>query len=139
MDRPPRTALTSRLLALRPLWITGVAVWLAVLWLLSAQSDLPAGPSIPGKDKIEHCLYFCAGGIFFLLALYGRSPVIPDWRALSLRGMAFTGLVGALDEFHQTFTPGRSGNDPWDWLADLSGGALAGWLLWNVLRRAGAV
>lgn len=34
-------------------------------------------------------------------------------------------LIGALDEYHQSFTPGRSGNDPFDWLADLLG-AIAG-------------
>lgn len=32
------------------------------------------------------------------------------------------GIVGILDEYHQSFTPGRSGNDPYDWLADVVGG-----------------
>ena len=32
-------------------------------------------------------------------------------------------IIGALDEYHQTFTPGRSGNDPWDLLADTVGAA----------------
>jgi VanZ family protein len=41
-------------------------------------------------------------------------------------------LIGALDEYHQTFTPGRSGNDPFDWLADLLGAA-AGTFLANRL------
>jgi len=32
-------------------------------------------------------------------------------------------VIGRLDEYHQTFTPGRSGNDTGDWLADTLGGA----------------
>ena len=42
------------------------------------------------------------------------------------------GLTGALDEWHQSHVPGRSGNDPADFAADLLG-AVAGALL---LRRA---
>ena len=32
-------------------------------------------------------------------------------------------VIGRLDEYHQTFTPGRSGNDYGDWLADTLGAA----------------
>ena len=52
-----------------------------------------------------------------------------------LGGLLFTGIIGAVDEFHQTFTPGRFGNDPWDWLADLSGGLLAAWLSHRLLVK----
>jgi VanZ family protein len=41
-------------------------------------------------------------------------------------------LIGAVDEFHQLQTPGRSGGDGLDWLADSAGGFLGavvvGWL-----------
>jgi VanZ family protein len=33
-------------------------------------------------------------------------------------------LYGASDEYHQTFVPGRSGNDLGDWIADTIGTAL---------------
>ena len=42
-------------------------------------------------------------------------------------------ILGALDEYHQTFTPGRSGNDPFDWLADVLG-ASTGIFLANQLH-----
>jgi len=58
-----------------------------------------------------------------LLGLWGRARVLKTLRFAAV-GMAFTAVAGALDEFHQTFTPGRSGNDFFDWLADLSGGLL---------------
>jgi VanZ family protein len=54
---------------------------------------------------------------------------------LAIPGLLFTAIIGALDEFHQTFTPGRSGNEPWDWLADVTGGVLAAWIVWKLLLK----
>jgi VanZ family protein len=45
---------------------------------------------------------------------------------------------GALDEFLQTFTPGRTGDDIYDWTADVLGaltGALLSLLAHDRLRR----
>ena len=36
--------------------------------------------------------------------------------------------------WHQSFTPGRMGNDPGDWLADFTGGLLGGWLAAHFVR-----
>jgi len=81
------------------------------------------GPEIPHIDKILHFGYFLGGGLILGTWIrLGRNPpsgtlvrvVIP---------LAILGIVGALDEYHQTFTPGRSGNDPFDWLADFLGSA----------------
>jgi len=68
-----------------------------------------------------------AGGV--LSAFFGGLK----WPALTLRSLfiisiAFCSAVGGLDEYHQSFTPGRSGNDLGDWLADTLGGT-AGALL----------
>ena len=38
-------------------------------------------------------------------------------------------LIGRLDEYHQSFTPGRSGNDNGDWLADILGAATGSWIM----------
>ena len=119
------------------LWWFGVIVWAAVLWSLSANPSLPSGPSFPLKDKLLHCLYFCGGASCLLFALFGKASPVPTWRTLVLRSFFFTAIIGALDEFHQTFTPGRSGNDPWDWLADVTGGVLAAWIVGSVLLRVG--
>jgi hypothetical protein len=96
------------------LWWLGVAIWAWLLWFLSGRTSLPQGPQLPHLDKLQHFLYFAGGGFCFALALCGRRalPARQWW----LAGLLFAALVGALDEYHQTFTPGRSGNDPWDWL-----------------------
>jgi VanZ family protein len=119
-------------------WWFAVIIWAVVLWNLSANATLPSGPSFPLKDKVLHCSYFGLGAACFLLALFGKGRTQPGKRHLLLGGFLFTGIIGALDEFHQTFTPGRSGNDPWDWLADVTGGLLAAWIIGRVLERVTA-
>ncbi len=110
------------------LWIGGVIAWGVLLFKLSAQA-LPAGslPSIPHIDKVAHLTYFtlgsfCVGRLLRLLA--------PRWRTRTvvLACVLFAAAVGVLDEFHQSFTPGRSGNDLGDMLADTLGGLVGGGL-----------
>jgi VanZ family protein len=108
------------LLPISTLWWFAVIIWAVVLWNLSASPSLQSGPSFPLNDKFLHCGYFGGGAVCFLLALFGKTTPLPGWRTLALRSLPFTAIIGALDEFHQTFTPGRSGNDPWDWLADVT-------------------
>ncbi len=120
---------------LRWFWALLVVIWAAVLWYLSSYSHPAMGPSFPLKDKLEHCLYFAAGSGAFLLALRGVRWMSLPFSQAAFTGMIFAGIVGAIDEFHQTFTPGRSGNDPGDWLADITGGCLAAALLRLVLKR----
>ena len=129
------TALSSRLLPISPLWWAAVILWAVVLWNLSASPSLPSGPSFPLKDKFLHCGYFGLGAACFLLALFGTTTPLPAWRTLALRSLLFTAIIGALDEYHQTFTPGRRGSDPWDWLADVTGGVLAAWIVMKLLLR----
>lgn len=117
------------------LWWLGVVLWASVLWSLSANPSLPSGPSFPLKDKLLHCTYFCGGAACLLLALFGKASPVPKLGALASRSIPFAAIIGALDEYHQTFTPGRSGNDPWDWLADVTGGVLAAWILSKLLIK----
>lgn len=119
-------------------WRLGIVIWLVVLWNLSANTTLPSGPSFPFKDKLLHSIYYCGGALCFLFVLYGRKTSLPTFRSLLIPSVLFTAIVGATDEYHQTFTPGRMGNDPWDWLADISGGVLAAYLVWRVLRYLAA-
>ena len=87
----------------------------------------PPGPKIDinGIDKLEHAAYFAAGGVCLAMALALRSSAGPSWwRIAGLVLLAGAG-VGWFDEWHQTFTPGRSGLDVYDWIADLTGSALA--------------
>ncbi len=114
----------GRLVRQRWLWWLGVLVWAGVLFILSSDTAPPSGPDFPFMDKVLHCAYFTAGSACFLVALFGEAALRINRLRLAAAGVLFTAAVGALDEFHQTFTPGRMGNDPWDWLADVTGGAL---------------
>ena len=114
------------------LWLSGVVLWAVVLFNLSAKA-LPAGalPPIPHVDKIAHLTYFTLGSLCFGRLLWVGKP---QWRVgrVILACVLFAATVGLLDEYHQSFTPGRSGNDLGDGLADtlggLVGGLLACWL-----------
>lgn len=104
-------------------WLPPVA-WGAALLLLSAQpaSSFPAA-GIPHLDKLVH------GGLYAVLgALVGRALALraPAGRAgraaLVAAAVALVGF-GALDEWSQGFSPGRTTS-----LADLAADAIGGWI-----------
>ncbi len=107
-------------------WLAAFLLWFGVLWGLSS-SRIPGegDPIIPHFDKIAHFGYFFGGSGLLSAWLYRRNPENPDWWKIIGTAVIVIALVGALDEYHQSFTPGRSGNDPADWAADLLG-AIAG-------------
>lgn len=122
MLRPPRKPV---------FWLAALVIWFAVLWILSStQPSVPQAPPIPHLDKVAHFGYFFGGGGLLAALFYRLNPTSPRWGRIILGTVVLLALVGALDEYHQTFTPGRSGNDPWDWLADVLG-ALAGALVFK--------
>ena len=96
----------------RWLWPFAIA---GLIFFASSQSKL-AGPSIPGIDKVVHF------SVYGLLATFvvrlGNKPR-SAWIALVL-----VSAYGMSDEWHQSFTPGRS-VELADWLADTSGAAMA--------------
>lgn len=108
------------------LWLVSFLCWVATLYFLSSVSKtMPeGGPEIPHIDKILHFGYFFGGGIilatYLLLKKIANTPIT----IRCLIPLAVLAIIGALDEYHQTFTPGRSGNDPFDWLADVLGAAV---------------
>jgi VanZ family protein len=114
-----------RALASPPLWLLSFVIWAFTLYLLSSLPNVApdGGPEIPHLDKVMHFGYFMGGSFLFttyLLLKHGPGAHATVRVVIPILLFAF---IGALDEFHQTFTPGRSGNDPFDWLADLFGAA----------------
>ena len=101
------------------LYSTLLVLWVAFTFLLTSipnpQVDIP----LPYVDKIAHFGFY--GVMGFLCALWQRES---GRRALAavLVGMAFVSLVGAVDEVHQHWIPGRS-MDLFDWIADTAGGS----------------
>lgn len=99
------------------------AGWLGTLWWLSSRSVPVAKlPTFQFADKVAHFGYFFVGGILLSMAL---RDVLPKWKTRALSVIIASALIGAGDEFHQSFVPNRFGNDPWDWLADVLGGTAA--------------
>jgi len=95
-------------------------IWMALLIFVSS---LPgnAGPDIPIQhaDKILHFLFFAFGAVSFGAAL--RSSFSIRWATIFLVVIVSLSALGIADEIHQLFVTGRSGGDPFDWLADLIG------------------
>ncbi len=114
---------------LRWLWVLALAVSLVL-----ASGNQPA--AIPGTfvgfDKVAH---FCVFGLLATLLLRTRQV----WRRAGWRGwlaVLAVSAFGATDEWHQSFTPGRSVEFA-DWMADTTGAALAValYLNWAWYRR----
>ncbi|MEZ5275389.1 MAG: VanZ family protein [Opitutaceae bacterium] len=96
-------------------------------------TENPAAPGgIPSFDKIAH---FCVFGLLATLIL----RMIPDGSRTFLAAAAVVALVsvfGLTDEFHQSFTPGRSVEFA-DWVADTLGAltAVVVYCRWHAYRR----
>ena len=101
--------------------------WGALLWFLSAsEPSTRFGPEIPHFDKVLHFCYFAAGGSLLAAYLGLRWSSVTRWK-LALMAAMICCVIGRLDEYHQGFVPGRSGNDTGDWLADTLGGFSGVW------------
>ena len=122
-----------RLLSSPWFWRFLVLLWFGVLYWLSSQTHLPSPASFEGVDKFEHAIYFAAGGMCFLLGLRLAGHAKTRTTAI-LASVLFCAAVGGFDEWHQFYTPGRSGGDVWDWTADLCGGFLGALLALTVER-----
>lgn len=116
-------------------WLVSFVVWTAVLFILSGRTGEETKlPPIPFSDKICHFGYFFGGGGLVSAFLFCRRPEISRWAPLIFQVALIIGAIGLLDEFHQSFTPGRSGNDPLDWTADIVGG-ICGALVFKTFHR----
>ena len=116
----------------RPLiWALAWLGWFITLWVLSSMSQPGPRIDVVGIDKVYHAVFFAVGGTLLLLAYTlrrnsARSALTEThWGKLAL-GVCLAGAaVGGLDEWHQSFTPGRSGLDFYDWVADVAGSLAA--------------
>ncbi len=112
------------------------AVILAI-WFLSSQSTLPVPQAVFGMDKVAHFIAYAVLSFSVSLCFPQESFRKAFWRT-AVAIFLITVLYGALDEFHQSFVPGRD-TSVWDWLADVVGagvGVIGSWLI-NIRKRSG--
>ena len=102
-----------------------VVLYAALVFIGSSIPGTAIDPRLSLHDKLIHATEYA--GFAFLLA-----------RAFGVRYWWLAIVVGALygvsDEFHQTFTPMRSGNDLGDITADVIGSTI-GATAWMLLLR----
>jgi len=100
-----------------------LGAWGITLWFLSAGNPVPKeAAQIPHLDKLAHFTYFGIGGVFLTVTGLMFWPVLKRQRWRVFFAVVLVGAgIGRLDEYHQTFTPGRSGNDMGDLVADVLG------------------
>ncbi|MCK6612724.1 MAG: VanZ family protein [Ignavibacteriaceae bacterium] len=112
-------------------YIPLVVYWLTLLIATSIPSK--SLPEISYSDKTMHFLAY--GGLSFLLTLaFMVQKKYPELRGYAvLAAITVATLYGALDEFHQSFIPGRNA-EFLDWLADFAGSILGAYLCLGFLR-----
>ena len=97
--------------------------WMAVIWALSSIPATPdhtmAGIFIPKViQKTMHVIFYAILGGLWVMALG------PLTRVSAVSAVGLTTVYAAVDEIHQTFTPGRFGS-PADVALDAAAAALA--------------
>jgi VanZ family protein len=110
------------------LWLP-VAVWMGLIFYLSAQPDLPqphTGWAALVISSMAHAFVFGMLALLWARALGERRHVL-------LLALALTMFYALSDEFHQAFVPGRY-PDLWDLVCDGLGATL-GLGLWAWWRR----
>jgi VanZ family protein len=107
---------------------------MAVSFYLSSLSTVPGIPLFPHADKIVHFVCFGALSAAWAWWFSPESWKEHTWRRVLLC-VLFTSLYGLLDEFHQSFVPGRS-CDIFDWIADTAGSLPGSLIGLRILRMA---
>jgi len=115
-----------------------IAVMVGIFVLSNLPSNDPLLNVVELGDKIKHFIAYFVLGITFCLWVSNKKwfakPVL--WGAVVV---VLCTAFGIIDEYHQSFIPGRSGNDLWDLAADFIGGLASPFVylavLWRVRKR----
>jgi VanZ family protein len=100
-----------------------VLAYVTVIFALSSQAYLPSPIRFTYGDKVAHLGEYLVLGLLLVRAMRASLRVSrPLFAAMIAIGLVV--IVGASDEFLQSFIPGRT-CDVFDLLADMVGGAIA--------------
>ena len=111
-----------------------VAAWALGIFILSSMSgtQIEEINVLDVWDKAAHFSAFAVGAVLLALAL--RWSTAWSWPRITLAAIVAISVFGATDEWHQLYTPHRSGADVGDWTADTLG-AIAGAALIHARHR----
>lgn len=130
----PDSSSRARPLLRHVLWPALVLAWCGLIWLASDQPDLRISDDHLLDLVLRKSAHLAVFGVLAALLL----KLLRDWRVEPLRAAAgavtLATAYAAVDEWHQTWVPGRVG-DPADVLIDAAG-ALAAVLLLHRVGRA---
>ena len=115
------------------LWLPPIG-WAATIFTLSCLSFGSFEPGFAQEDKVFHSALFSLLSMFFFLAFFYERRF--RWAKAAVLAFLITSAYGAVDEFHQRFTPNRT-CDVRDWMADTVGAAVVV-LTFSSQRRKGA-
>ena len=99
-----------------------LAGWVALTLTLTSIPHPEFGSSFPAADKIAHFGFYGVAGFLFVL---WRRETGAGAAAAVIWAAIFAALLGAVDEVHQQWIPGRS-MELLDWVADVAGGTAGG-------------
>lgn len=116
-------------LVLRILKFVPSIIIFACSWYLSSQETIEQMPQFFGADKIVH--FVCFAGLTFWVA-FGCGK-LKNSRISFFLPIIIVSLYGIIDEFHQSWTPGRSCS-VFDWMADTIGSFLGSIIFFGVYK-----
>ena len=110
-----------------------MAAYMGALFWLSSLPQAPLQDVFTISDKLAHA------AAYFGLCLVARMPAETLFRRRGyaiLFAFSVSSVYGAVDELHQSLTPGRM-SDIYDWAADVVGAAIGAALLiyFEIMRK----
>ena len=102
----------------RYLFLTLAIAWAGVIFHLSNQSSIDTPSLFPGQDKLFHMMAFGVLGFLFMGSMKTTTSGYRTGQVWLV--VVLVVLYGLLDEFHQSFVPGRT-VEIYDTLADAAG------------------
>lgn len=90
-------------------------IWVVIILIGTSWPSVSVGPDVQHLDKVVHFTAYAT-----LSALMLRATLTPrEWGTVAII-IAMVSAFGAVDEWHQSFIPGRSMSLA-DWIADSTG------------------
>ncbi len=102
----------------RRLYLAMLVGWVLFTLVLTSIPNPQFGPTFRWSDKVAH--FGCYGAAGFLFVLWRRESGKAAATAV-MWAVFFAAFLGAVDEVHQQWIPGRS-MEFFDWVADFLGG-----------------